>query len=140
MRAFFRLSVGDLAAQQRSARVAGLILIDYGLTAKKLSEKWLDRVRAVPPATSSLEVAKKIAAQSRDVDLTPEFLNLKIPKLIFKGAAEGHFLSEDAAQALSKMPDTKIIIMKNSGHYPKGENHKQFITSIKSYLKALPPK
>lgn len=125
------------AATKMKERIIGLILIDKGLSMGKLTDNWLERVRNNPPSTSTFEIAQKIFLDSKAIDLSEDFNSLYIPTLFFKGESVGHVLSEEEAQKLSKLPTTKIIRLKNSGHSPEGEDYEIFISEVHSFVESL---
>jgi pimeloyl-ACP methyl ester carboxylesterase len=133
----FGCLVATAAALARRDRVSGLILIDKGLSQRKITEQWLERVRTNPPETSSFEIALKIYNDSKVLDLKQEFAQSNIPAIFFKGEAEGHVLTEAEAIELSQIPQVRVVRLQNSGHSPSPSDYATFVNEAKRFLHSL---
>lgn len=133
----FGVFLAMTAASVRNARIKGLIFIDKGLICSKISDKWLQYVKDNPPTTSTIEVAQKIFQDSEKIDFRSIFERISIPTLFFKGELLGHHITEEEALELSKIPKTKVISLKNSGHSPEGDDYALFVSEVKKFINSL---
>ncbi len=117
--------------------VKGLILVDKGMRANKISDKWLTFVQENPPPTSSVAVARKIHAASQAEDLMEDLKRLRLPTLFFKGELEGSHLDEAEVSELLEIPGVQVVRLKNSAHSPSSQDYELFVDHIRQFLRSI---
>ncbi|MEZ4742671.1 MAG: alpha/beta hydrolase [Bdellovibrionota bacterium] len=126
-----------LAAERRPSQVKGLILIDKGLYQSKIQQSWLNYVMSNPPKTSTIEIAHCIFRKSVDTNLWQIFQDLAIPTLVVKGEKPDSHLSEDDWNRFNDFSFAEGLRLKNSGHFPEGEDYNLFISRIRDFRSNL---
>jgi pimeloyl-ACP methyl ester carboxylesterase len=126
-----------IAAASELKNIKGLILIDKGVRANKISDKWLAFVQENPPTTSAIDVARKIHESSQAIDLSEMFRNLKLPALFFKGELEGSHLGDAEVSDLLDIPGVSVVSLMHSAHSPSPEDYGLFIDQLKMFIRSI---
>ena len=96
-----------------------------------LDKKSKGRVRFLFDQKGLLQLLSAV----RQLDYPSLIKELKIPVLFLRGERSSHFSKSDLDQTLKLNPLIQGIEIKNSGHWLHAEQPKEFIETVKSFLK-----
>lgn len=67
-------------------------------------------------------------------DLGPRLGEIQVPTLVIAGAHDRSVTPERAREAADALPKGKLLVMKNSGHYPFVEEPETFLSAVLEFL------
>lgn len=92
-----------------------------------LSELGLDSVRFEPQAQAVWD-------SLQGFDLRPRLGEIQVPTLVIAGAHDHSVTPERAREAADALPQSRLLVMKNSGHYPFVEEPEPFLSGVLEFL------
>jgi len=92
-----------------------------------LSELGLDSVRFEPQAQAVWDSLEGF-------DLRPRLGETQVPTLVIAGAHDHSVTPERAREAADALPQGRLLVMKNSGHYPFVEEPEPFLSAVLGFL------
>ncbi len=100
--------------------LVGLVLGDYGPRYPALGERWMTQVeerhRSDPSAEFDLEGARRMRADSRDVDLSAELTSITFPVLVVTADDEVMVTAGDRVTYQTQLIDVRIVRIAGAGH------------------------
>ena len=103
-------------ALRHPEKVAGLILGDSIPVNKKIPARWVDQVAEYFPDYDA-EVLRAMQAESEEVVLWDQLVNIQCPVLLMKGGAEGSMLStENLDKYRELLTEVEVVIFLEAGH------------------------
>ena len=107
------------AARQPNGLV-GLVLGDYGPRYPALGERWMTQVeerhRSGTAAEFDLEGARRMRADSREVDLSAELTSITLPVLVVTADDEVMVTAGDRVTYEKRLIDVRIVRIAGAGH------------------------
>jgi pimeloyl-ACP methyl ester carboxylesterase len=107
-------------AARRPAGLVGLVLGDYGPRYPALGERWMTQVeerhRSGAPAEFDLEGARRMQADSREVDLSAELTSITFPVLVVTADDEVSLTASDRVTYEKRLRDVRIVRIAGAGH------------------------
>jgi len=107
-------------AARRPTGLVGLVLGDYGPRYPALGERWLTQVeerhRLGGPGEFDLEGARRMRADSREVDLSGELTSITFPVLVVTADDEVSLTARDRATYEKRLIDVRIVRIAGAGH------------------------
>lgn len=103
-------------ASRHPERVAGLLLGDSIPVNKKIPASWVDQVSGYFP-DYDVDVLRAMQAESEEVVLWDQLVNIQCPVLLMKGGAEGSMLSaENLDRYRELLAEVEVVIFPEAGH------------------------
>jgi pimeloyl-ACP methyl ester carboxylesterase len=107
-------------AARRPTGLVGLVLGDYGPRYPALGETWMTQVeerhRLGAPAEFDLEGARRMRADSREVDLSAELSSITFPVLVVTADDEVSLTTRDRVTYEKRLIDVRIVRIAGAGH------------------------
>jgi proline iminopeptidase len=72
-----------------------------------------------------------------DFDLSPRLTEITVPTLVIAGRDDWVTPPSQADRMMAALPDAKLAIFEESGHYPFVEEHEQFIETVHQWVIGL---
>lgn len=79
-------------------------------------------------------VAARVAADLDGLDLRPRLARLRLPTLIVAGRFDPRLPPKHHEQLAELLPDSRLRVMEESGHFPFLEEKKQFAEVVEQFL------
>jgi proline iminopeptidase len=93
----------------------------------RVSELCLDSVRFGPETQAVWDSLDGF-------DLGPRLREIQVPTLVIAGAYDRSVTPEQAREAANALPQGKLLVMENSGHYPFVEEPEAFLSAVLGFL------
>jgi pimeloyl-ACP methyl ester carboxylesterase len=107
-------------AARRPTGLVGLVLGDYGPRYPALGERWMTQVeerhRSGASAEFDLEGARRMRADSREVDLSAELTSITFPVLVVTADDEVSVTARDRVTYEKRLSDVRIVRIAGAGH------------------------
>ncbi len=92
-----------------------------------LSELGLDSIRFEPEAQA-------VWNSLQGFDLRPRLAEIQVPTLVIGGAHDHSVTLERARETADALPQGRLLVMKDSGHYPFVEEPEPFLSGVLEFL------
>jgi proline iminopeptidase len=93
----------------------------------RVSELGLDSVRFGPETQAVWDSLDGF-------DLGPKLTEIQVPTLVIAGAHDRFVTAERAREVADALPQGKLLVMENSGHYPFVEEPESFLSAVLGFL------
>jgi pimeloyl-ACP methyl ester carboxylesterase len=107
-------------AARRPTGLVGLVLGDYGPRYPAFGERWMTQVeerhRSSAPAEFDIEGARRMQADSREVDLSAELTSITLPVLVVTADDEVSLTARDRVTYEKRLSDVRIVRIAGAGH------------------------
>jgi pimeloyl-ACP methyl ester carboxylesterase len=107
-------------AARRPTGLVGLVLGDYGPRYPAFGERWMTQVeerhRSGAPAGFDLEAARRMRADSREVDLSADLSSISFPVLVVTADDLVSVTAGDRITYETRLTDVRIVRIAGAGH------------------------
>ena len=107
-------------AMREPTSLVGLVLGDYGPRYPAFGEKWMteveERHRSLSWGEFDLDGARRMRADSRDIDLSPDLARITCPVLVVTGDRGVSLTPQDLAAYERELRDVRIVTIAGAGH------------------------
>ena len=131
-------------AARRPTGLVGLVLCDYGPRYPALGERWMTQVeerhRSGPSVEFDLDGARRMRADSREVDLSAELTSITFPVLVVTADDEVMVTAGDRVTYEKRLSDVRIVRIAGAGHMLSVEGSPDaFHAALGEFLDRLDP-
>ena len=124
-------------AAEHPARIAGLVLIDYGPKVPAASPPWAERLRGRLPE----QALEALVEEFEGLDATPLLGRVRAPVLLLRGEpGQGSLLSEaDAGLLKKRLSDVRERVHQGAGHEVWQPDPAAYLEALAGFFDALDP-